>query len=144
MRAILSKKRPGLARANTLFRSDQLRDPVTILQSQMTEFPDDEADTKPDNVAPKKPALDHAQDIDLGPKKHHEGNVGHVGYGHGVQIVYRRPNQAKAIRDSQKQISRDADEAALASGVSAAEIGRKNAFVTADRTIVHWNRSKPL
>jgi hypothetical protein len=47
-------------------------------------------------------------------------------------------------REREKQASRDADDRALANGVSAQEIDAKNAFITADRTIVHWNRSRPL
>jgi len=48
-------------------------------------------------------------------------------------------------RAREKQASREADERALASGrATVAELEAKNAFLRADRTIVHWNRSKPL
>lgn len=47
-------------------------------------------------------------------------------------------------RAREKQASRDADDRALAAGASVEEIDAKNAFLTADRTIVHWDRSKPL
>jgi hypothetical protein len=47
-------------------------------------------------------------------------------------------------RAREKQASRDADEAALAAGASVAEIEAKNAFLTADRVIVHWNWSRRL
>lgn len=45
-------------------------------------------------------------------------------------------------REREKQASRDADERALANGVSAAEIEAKNAFLTADRTIIHWDPNR--
>lgn len=47
-------------------------------------------------------------------------------------------------RAREKQASRDADERALAAGESAEAIDARNAFLTADRTIIHWNRSRPL
>ena len=47
-------------------------------------------------------------------------------------------------RAREKQASRDADERALAAGASAEDIDAKNAFLTADRTIIHWDRSRPL
>ena len=47
-------------------------------------------------------------------------------------------------RQREKDASRQADEQALANGASHAEIEAKNAFIRADRTIVHWGRSKPL
>lgn len=44
-----------------------------------------------------------------------------------------------------KQASRDADERALAEGrLTPAELERKNLFLDPARTIVHWDRSKPL
>lgn len=42
-------------------------------------------------------------------------------------------------RARQKQASRDADERALAAGVSFAEIEAKNAFLTPDRVVIHWD-----
>jgi hypothetical protein len=45
-------------------------------------------------------------------------------------------------REREKQASRDADERALASGVSVAEIEAKNAFLTPDRTIIHWDPNR--
>jgi len=42
-------------------------------------------------------------------------------------------------REREKQASRDAGERALANGVSPAEIEAKNAFLTPDRTIIHWD-----
>jgi hypothetical protein len=45
-------------------------------------------------------------------------------------------------REREKQASRDTDERALASGVSAAEIEAKNAFLTPDRTIIHWDPNR--
>jgi hypothetical protein len=47
-------------------------------------------------------------------------------------------------REREKQASREADERALAAGESAEAIDARNAFLTADRTIVHWDRSRPL
>jgi hypothetical protein len=49
-------------------------------------------------------------------------------------------------REREKQASRDADEYAMANGVSAAAIEAKNGFLRADRVIVHWpwRRSKAL
>jgi len=47
-------------------------------------------------------------------------------------------------RDREKQASRDADDRAFAAGESAEAIDARNAFLTADRTIIHWNRSRPL
>lgn len=47
-------------------------------------------------------------------------------------------------RQREKEASREADEQALAEGVSPRDIDAKNAFLRADRTIVHWGRSKPL
>ncbi|MES1183995.1 MAG: hypothetical protein ABUL60_09270 [Myxococcales bacterium] len=45
-------------------------------------------------------------------------------------------------QEREKQASRDADERALANGVSAAEIEAKNAFLTPDRTIIHWDPNR--
>ena len=45
-------------------------------------------------------------------------------------------------RERQKQASREADELALANGVSAAEIGSKNAFLTPDRVVIHWDPNR--
>jgi len=45
-------------------------------------------------------------------------------------------------REREKQASRDADELALASGVSVAEIEAKNAFLTPDRTVIHWDLNR--
>jgi hypothetical protein len=42
-------------------------------------------------------------------------------------------------REREKQASRDADERALANGMTIAELEAKNAFLTADRTIIHWD-----
>lgn len=50
----------------------------------------------------------------------------------------------RGLRERQKQTSRDADERLPAAGVPAAGIEAKNALLRADRTIVHWDRSKPL
>jgi hypothetical protein len=47
-------------------------------------------------------------------------------------------------REREKQASREADERALAAGESAEAIDARNAFLTANRTIVHWDRSRPL
>lgn len=47
-------------------------------------------------------------------------------------------------REREKQASREADDRAFAAGESAEAIDAKNAFLTADRTIIHWNRSRPL
>lgn len=47
-------------------------------------------------------------------------------------------------RAEEKEASREADERALANGATPADIERKNAFITADRTNVHWDKSKPL
>jgi hypothetical protein len=47
-------------------------------------------------------------------------------------------------RQREKQASRDADERALAAGESAEAIDARNAFLTADRTIVRWDRSRRL
>ena len=47
-------------------------------------------------------------------------------------------------REREKQASREADERALAAGESPEAIDARNAFLTADRTIVHWDRSRPL
>lgn len=47
-------------------------------------------------------------------------------------------------REREKQASREADERAFADGESAEAIDARNAFLTADRTIVHWNRSRPF
>ena len=50
-----------------------------------------------------------------------------------------------AEREREKQASRDADEKALIDGtMTVEEIERKNAFLTADRVIIHWDRSRPL
>jgi hypothetical protein len=45
-------------------------------------------------------------------------------------------------REREKQASRDADERALASGVSVEAIERKNAFLTPERVVVHWDPSR--
>ena len=45
-------------------------------------------------------------------------------------------------REREKQASREADERALANGVSVAEIEAKNAFLTPDRTIIHWDPNR--
>lgn len=45
-------------------------------------------------------------------------------------------------REREKQASRDADERALASGVSAAEIEAKKAFLTPDRTVIRWDPNR--
>ena len=45
-------------------------------------------------------------------------------------------------REREKQASRDADERALANGVSAAEIEAKNAFLTPDRVVIHWDPNR--
>jgi len=47
-------------------------------------------------------------------------------------------------RQAEKQASRASDEEALAKGASVQQIEAKNAFLLADRTIVHWDRSKHL
>jgi hypothetical protein len=47
-------------------------------------------------------------------------------------------------REREKQASREADDRAFAAGESAEQIDARNAFLTADRTIIHWNRSRPL
>jgi hypothetical protein len=47
-------------------------------------------------------------------------------------------------REREKQASRDADERAFAAGESGESIDARNAFLTADRTIVHWDRSRRL
>lgn len=47
-------------------------------------------------------------------------------------------------RAREKQASRDADDRALAAGARPEDIDAKNAFLTADRTIIHWNRSRRL
>jgi hypothetical protein len=47
-------------------------------------------------------------------------------------------------REREKQASREADERAFAAGESAQAIDARNAFLTADRTIVHWNRARPF
>lgn len=43
------------------------------------------------------------------------------------------------VREREKQASRDADERALANGMSIAELEAKNAFLTPDRAIIHWD-----
>lgn len=45
-------------------------------------------------------------------------------------------------RERQKQASREADELALVNGVSAAEIESKNAFLTPDRVVIHWDPNR--
>ena len=45
-------------------------------------------------------------------------------------------------REREKQASRDADKHALANGVSAAEIEAKNAFLTPDRVVIHWDPNR--
>jgi hypothetical protein len=45
-------------------------------------------------------------------------------------------------RDRQKQASREADERAFAAGESGEAIDVRNAFLTADRTIVHWDPTR--
>jgi hypothetical protein len=45
-------------------------------------------------------------------------------------------------REREKQASREADERALANGMSVAEIEAKNAFLTPDRTIIHWDPNR--
>ena len=47
-------------------------------------------------------------------------------------------------REREKQASRDADERAFATGESGESIDARNAFLTADRTIVHWDPSRPF
>jgi hypothetical protein len=54
------------------------------------------------------------------------------------------PSIALEQRQREKEASREADEQALADGASPREIEAKNAFLVANRTIVHWGRSKPL
>lgn len=50
-----------------------------------------------------------------------------------------------AERAREKQASRDADEKALADGtMTVEEIERKNSFLTADRVIIHWDKSRRL
>jgi hypothetical protein len=46
------------------------------------------------------------------------------------------------VREREKQASRDADERALANGVSAEEIEAKNAFLTPDRVVIHWDPNR--
>lgn|SRR5512138_58083 len=49
------------------------------------------------------------------------------------------------LRWFQKQASRASDELAIAEGRSTVEeVESKNAFVTAERTIVHWDKAKHL
>jgi hypothetical protein len=45
-------------------------------------------------------------------------------------------------REREKQASREADERAFAAGESGESIDARNAFLTADRTIVHWDPSR--
>jgi hypothetical protein len=47
-------------------------------------------------------------------------------------------------REREKQASREADERAFAAGESGESIDARNAFLTADRTIVHWDPSRPF
>lgn len=48
-------------------------------------------------------------------------------------------------RAAEKQASRDADERAVSElRLSRDEVDRKNAFVTAERSIVHWERAQHL
>ena len=46
------------------------------------------------------------------------------------------------VREREKQASREADERAFAAGESGESIDARNAFLTADRTIVHWDPSR--
>jgi hypothetical protein len=55
-----------------------------------------------------------------------------------------RQRGADFQREQEKELSRAADEEALAAGTSPREIEAKNAFIIASRTIVHWERSRPL
>jgi hypothetical protein len=60
-------------------------------------------------------------------------------------MAQRQPtNLDPQQREREKQASRDADERALAAGESAEAIDARNAFLTADRTIVHWDRARPF
>lgn len=63
-------------------------------------------------------------------------------------IAAMDPQQPKFFdpqeREREKQASRDADERAFAAGESGESIDARNAFLTADRTIVHSDRSRPL
>lgn len=61
------------------------------------EFDPDEVPTEPNHAPPKSLPIDHAKDIDLGKKRHHEGNVGSVKY--GIEILYRRPNKKLTITE---------------------------------------------
>ena len=45
-------------------------------------------------------------------------------------------------REREKQALWDADERALANGVSAAEIEAKNAFLTPARVVIHWDPNR--
>lgn len=47
-------------------------------------------------------------------------------------------------REREKQASREADERAFAAGESGESIDARNAFLTADRTIVHWDPARPF
>lgn len=68
-----------------------------------------------------------------------------VGYTFPDPMAAQPPTQLNPQeREREKQASRDADERALAAGESAAAIDAKNAFLTAERTIIHWDRSRPL
>jgi hypothetical protein len=63
---------------------------------------------------------------------------------HGRNLVHPALRPA-IVRWFQKQASRVADELAVAEGrATVEEIERKNAFITADRTIVHWDKAKHL
>lgn len=46
-----------------------------------TESTEDDVPTEPDHAIPEPFMIDHAQDIDLGPLRHADGNVGQVRYG---------------------------------------------------------------
>jgi hypothetical protein len=52
---------------------------------------------------------------------------------------------AAANLAADKAVARDADERAIAEGrLTPAELERKNLFLDPARTIVHWDRTKPL
>jgi hypothetical protein len=65
-----------------------------------------------------------------------------------TRITDMSPQQPKYFdpreREREKQASREADERAFAAGESGESIDARNAFLTADRTIVHWDPSRPF
>ena len=54
------------------------------------------------------------------------------------------PSIASKQRQREKEASRQADEQALMDGADARELEAKNAFLLADRTLVHWSESESL